>query len=103
MFPQIVEVLALDSVRDSLVKPSWNTSELLPKLGELFLSSKLLVVIRVEVVVWASTKVPVYSALSEANAVIVFKVGAFLLELECLISCAKPGSWVPFVVALTNL
>ena len=103
MFPQIVEVLALDSVWDSLVKPSWNTSELLPKLSKLFLSSLLLIVIRVEVVLWASAKVPVYSALSEANAVIIFKVGAFLLELEGLISGSKPGSWVPFVVALTNL
>ena len=103
IFPQIIEVLALNSGWDSLVKSSWHTSELLPKLGELHISGLLLIIIRVEVVLWASSEVPVYNALSEADTIIIFEVGAFLLEFDGLISCTKPGGWVPFIVALTNL
>ena len=52
VLPQIVEVLTFGFVWNSLIKSSWYTRELFPKLLELIFTVKGLILIRVEVVLW---------------------------------------------------
>ena len=85
VLPKIVEILTFGSVWNCLVKSSWYTCELFPKLLELIFTVKSLILIRVEVVLWTSAEVPIDEAFSEANTVIVIERCACLLEIKGLV------------------